>query len=108
MDATRCSGVLYVGAEAGHALRARHADLVERDVLWCSGDFHAGDAVHVVMRGHDGGQGAIARGVVRCDESAVASIRGRTGVPIDRANAGDGAAVVIPAAEVQLLWNALR
>ena len=44
-------GTLFVNATAGRALRRAPADVAARDLVGHAGDFGAGDAVWVVMRG---------------------------------------------------------
>lgn len=81
---------LFIPAAVGRALRKAPADLLARDVLGAAGAFRAGDPVWVVMRGVDGGQGALARGIARCDA--------------DELCAAPGTGVVVAREDLALLW----
>jgi hypothetical protein len=96
-------GFIVISAEAGRALRSRHAPVRAGDVLARSGAFHAGSRVHVVVRGVDGGQNAIATGVIDCDAQALhpsppVSARHHTH---DESDPGQ---IVIQSRHVELLW----
>jgi glutamate 5-kinase len=62
-------GTIVIINKAGRALRKKCAAVLAENVLDCSGRFSAGDRVHVTFRGRDGGQYAIATGIVRCDDT---------------------------------------
>jgi glutamate 5-kinase len=99
-------GTIVIHANAGHALRHRCVAVSMADVLDCMGDFRAGDRVHVVVRGSDGGQGVIATGIVRCDAAALKQARsgpvGARNLVID----GDDRDIVIAEQDLKLLWPA--
>jgi len=92
-------GFIVVDAEAARRLRSGPAALRARSVLACSGDFGAGDRVHLVVRGRDGGQGVFAFGIVRCEARSLRRLAGNRG-----AGAQDDA-VVIDERDVALLWQ---
>ena len=87
-------GVVYIHAEAGRAVRATNAPVAASDVLDCSGAVRAGDAVHVVVRGKDGGQGVVATGVMQCDVAMAMALR----------SGGPDAAHRVVIAEPRLVW----
>jgi glutamate 5-kinase len=98
-------GVVVINADAGRALRKACAVLRVVDVLDCSGDFRSGDNVYLTMRVRDGGQYAIATGVVRLDATTLQELKGGSvdalGSPVDRADC----LVVILEQDIRLLWR---
>lgn len=90
-------GTIVIDAETGRTLRRQRSAVLIDDVLWCIGDFRAGDAVYVVMLGTDGGQGVIATGIVRCAASELRQANGRA--------ENDNSVVLIAERDVQLLWS---
>jgi glutamate 5-kinase len=96
-------GFIVVDAETGARLRRGPTALSAAHVLDGSGRFHAGDRVHIVVRGRDGGQGVLASGVVRCSSDDLARWRAtiRTSGRCDAA----GEAEVMLAADATLLWT---
>ncbi len=98
-------GFVVVNADAGRTLRRKPAALRAADVLDCSGGFHAGDTIHVVVRGGDGGQGVIATGIVRFDMAALNQLKPHAVDARSIAGAGDEAVVAIAGQDLQLLWR---
>jgi hypothetical protein len=100
-------GFIVISAEAGRALRSRHAVVRVGNVLAHSGAFHAGSRVHVVVRGVDGGQNAIATGVIDCDaQDLPPSLPAST--QKHEEFGPDLAGIVIQAKDVELLWPSHR
>jgi len=89
-------GTIVISAHVGRALRRQRADLLATDVLWCTGDFRAGDRVHVAMRNVDGGQGVIATGIVHCTAAELRKA-------IDANDSGEPI-VAITEQDMTLLW----
>ena len=94
-------GVIVVNGHAGRALRKACAPLRVPDVLDCSGHFFVGDRVYIKMRVRDGGQYAIATGVVRMDAS---ELRTLTGTSVDAAG-WPVARTVVMEQDIRLLWR---
>ncbi len=93
--------------DAGRALRKRTGAVLLSTVVDCSGDFLAGDRVHVVMRAKDGGQYVIATGIVRHDAAKLRqlthrSISTRT-APTAPTTSDDGE-VVITEQDLKMIW----
>jgi glutamate 5-kinase len=86
-------------------LRKQRATLWTMDILDCIGGFRAGDRVYVVVRGADGGQGAIATGIVRYDASALRLVKGRSIASGDGKNENDDSSPVIAEQDLHLLWS---
>jgi hypothetical protein len=63
-------GTLFVHAKAGRTLRQAPADIGAADLVDAAGAFGAGDAVWVVVRGTDGGQGVFATAIAAGDAAA--------------------------------------
>ncbi len=97
-------GTIFIHANAGHALRHGCVTLRSSDVLDCMGGFHAGDRVHVVVRGGDGGQGVIATGIARCDADALRQARSRSIEARDPPMENDDRGIVMDAQDMELLW----
>ncbi|HTA65066.1 MAG TPA: hypothetical protein VK753_06140 [Xanthomonadaceae bacterium] len=95
------NGVIVITAEAGRALRNGRMAPRLADVLDRSGEFHAGDRVYVVVRGHDGGQGVVAAGVIDCDASVLDSRA------TQRGNLEETSAVMREQ-DLELLWPSSR
>jgi glutamate 5-kinase len=95
-------GFIVVDAETGRRLRQGSASVTAAEVLDASGAFRAGERVHVVVRGRDGGQGVLAIGVVRSDGAALERAGGRDGLAAVPAIPGE--ALVMHAQDVALLW----
>jgi glutamate 5-kinase len=79
----------------------KRAAVLAEDVLDCSGRFSIGDSVYVTFRGRDGGQYAIATGIVRCDDTM---LRKLTGQPTD---ARGNSVIVIEEQDLKLLWPSI-
>ena len=97
-------GIIIINNKAGRALRKKCAAVLAENVLDCSGRFSAGDRVHVTFRGRDGGQYAIATGLVRCDDTMLRQLMGQ---PADASNnpvRRDDPVIVIQEQDVKLLW----
>jgi hypothetical protein len=94
---TAVHGVIVITAEAGRALRNGRVTPRLADVLDHSGGFRAGDRVYLVVRGHDGGQSVVARGVIDCDAAVFGS-----GASSSRSL--DPASVVMREQDLELLW----
>jgi glutamate 5-kinase len=91
-------GTIVINNKAGRALRKKCAAVLAEYVLDCSGSFSAGDRVCVTFRGRDGGQYAIATGIVRCDDTMLRQLKGHA------ADACSNPVIVIQEQDVKLLW----
>jgi len=96
---------IVLNHRAGRALRRESVEIRVRDVLWCSGDFAAGDPVYVTFCGVDGGQYAVAAGIAQLPQ---AQLRER----LPALSAAGGAmlstqddTLVIAREDVRLLWS---
>ena len=101
-------GTIYLGNAAGRALRKRAAAVRALDVLYCGGEFRAGDAIHIAFRSADGAQYVIATGIACCDE---ATLIDRIGPPLAAATRStrldpDKDFDVVRAEDVRLTWHA--
>lgn len=96
-------GTIYIDADAGRTIRHSNGGLLGTHVLNISGEFRAGDSVHLVVRGHDGGQRVIAIATVRCDASALRNV-GSNAIKSAGIQVEYDPAIVIAAQDIALLW----
>ena len=98
-------GTIYLANDSGRALRRRRAAVRTRDVLYCAGDFAAGDPVHIAFLGADGGQYVIATGVA---QFGGAVLREKLGPPLAHAHAlerdDNDDSILVLEQDLRLLW----
>jgi glutamate 5-kinase len=97
-------GTIVIDNDAGRALCRKPAAVRAADVLYCSGEFCAGDAIYIAFRTSDGSQYVVASGIARCDET---ELRLTPGVQRHEAAATartDDPDIVVLEQDVQLLW----
>lgn len=101
-------GTIVINNQAGRALRKKCGAVLVGHVLDCTGSFHAGDRVYVSFRGKDGGQYAVAKGIVRCDEAVLLQVKRRPASarsdPVEPDPVERDAVVVIREQDLELLW----
>jgi glutamate 5-kinase len=68
------AGSVVIDSRAAKALRTRGTPLTADGVLRNAGGFRAGDAIHVVQRGVDGGQRVVARGIAACSAAELEAL----------------------------------
>jgi len=98
-------GTIVINNEAGRALRKKRVAVLAAQVLDCVGDFRTGDRVCVAFRGKDGGQYAVATGIVRCDEAMLRRTKGKSADAHGNPAENDGFDVVIREQDLELLWS---
>ena len=101
-------GTIYLDNAAGRALRKRATAVHAADVIYCGGEFRAGDAINIAFRSADGAQYVIATGIVCCDET---TLIGCIGPPVaaaarDKRLDPDKDFVVVRQEDVRLTWHA--
>ena len=97
-------GTIVIDNAAGRALRKKRVAVLVAHVLDCAGGFRSGDRVCVSFRGRDGGQYAVAMGIVCCDEAVLLERKARPADATRNAVEGDGSDVVIREQDLELLW----
>ena len=98
-------GPIVIDTAAGRALRKQHAAVRANEVLYCAGDFRAGDRVYVAFRAVDGGQYVVATGIIAFDEATLQQMIGPpTAAAVRDQHAQPDASLVIRAEDVELLW----
>ena len=97
-------GTIVIDNDAGRALRRKPAAVRASDVLYCMGDFCAGDAIYIGFRTEDGSQYVVATGIAGCDigalRQAVDPAHAATVASAERGSAD----IVVREQDVQLLW----
>lgn len=65
------AGSVVIDSAAARALRTRGTALTLGGVLGCAGGFVRGGAIHLIQRGVDGGQRAVAKAVANLDAAEI-------------------------------------
>ena len=97
-------GTIVIDNDAGRALRKKPAAVRASDVLYCLGDFCAGDAVYIAFRTSDGSQYVIATGIAGYDEVAFRQAVDAAHRPPVASDERDNADIVIREQDVRLIW----
>jgi glutamate 5-kinase len=103
LHALAASGTVFIDPGAGKALRDRGASLLPVGVLDCTDNVRAGDAVHVVVRGSDGGQRALAKGISQYDAAEIKRIAGRASSELEALLGYPGAETIVHRDDLVLL-----
>lgn len=74
------------------------------DVLYCSGEFCAGDAIYIAFRTSDGSQYVVASGIARCDETELRWTPGVEYRETATPTRTDNPDIVVLEQDVHLFW----
>ena len=74
------------------------------DVLYCSGEFCAGDAIYIAFRTSDGSQYVVATGIARCDEIELRLTLGVEHCETVAPTRTDAPDIVVLERDVHLFW----
>jgi len=102
-------GTIVIDNEAGRALCRKPVAVRASDVLYCMGDFRAGDAVYIGFRTSDGSQYVVATGIAVLAQTTLRQMadpppHAAPDEPDEPGNAG----IVVREQDVQLLWPTSR
>jgi glutamate 5-kinase len=101
---TKVRGTIVIDNDAGRALRRKPAAVRASDVLYCMGDFCAGDAVYIAFRTEDGSQYVVATGIAGCNEGALRQAADLVHAAHVASAERDNVEIVVREQDVRLLW----
>ena len=101
-------GTIVIDNDAGRALCRKPAAVRASEVLYCMGDFCAGDAVYIGFLTSDGSQYVVATGIAGCDEAALRQMVAPTRHAAATSDERGDADVVVREQDVQLLLPPTR
>jgi glutamate 5-kinase len=97
-------GTIVIDNDAGRSLCRKPAAVRAADVLYCSGEFCAGDAIYIAFRTSDGSQYVVASGIARCDETELRLTPGVEYRETATPTRTDNADIVVLEQDVHLFW----